>query len=61
MLDATGLGHWVGEVELLAHEEQQRLLGYRRIYAEIYLVLHTKKGTKGKITAYFEKFDYPRC
>jgi thiamine-triphosphatase len=61
VLDATDFGHWVGEVELLAHDEQRAHLdidAFMRRYAWFFT---QEKKPKGKLTAYFEKFGYPGC
>lgn len=60
MLDATGFGHWVGEVELLAHDEQLAHLdtdAFIRRYAWFFA---QEKEPEGKLTAYFKKFGYPQ-
>ncbi len=61
VLDETDFGHWVGEVELeaedadaeKAHEEIEAFLWRYRWFFD------TAKP-KGKLTAYFEKFGYPK-
>lgn len=60
MLDATDFGHWVGEVELLAHDEKRAhsdIDAFMLRYAWFFV---QERKPKGKLTAYFERFGYPR-
>jgi thiamine-triphosphatase len=61
MLDTTDFGHWVGEVELLAHDEQRAHLDIDMFMQRYAWFFSQENKPKGKLTAYFEKFGYPRC
>lgn len=59
-LDATDFGHCVGEVEVLAEDARRahaEIDAFMQRYAWFFL---REKQPKGKLTAYFEKFGYPR-
>ena len=60
MLDATDFGHWVGEVELLAHDEQRAHLEIDAFMRRYSWFFAQEPKPKGKLTAYFELFGYPR-
>jgi thiamine-triphosphatase len=60
MLDTTDFGHWVGEVELLAHDEQRAHLDIDIFMQRYAWFFSQETKPKGKLTAYFEKFGYPR-
>lgn len=60
MLDATDFGHWVGEVELLAHDEQRAHLDIDAFIRRYSWFFAQEKKPEGKLTAYFKKFGYPQ-
>lgn len=61
MLNATDFGHWVREVELLAHDEQRAYLDIDAFMQRYAWFFTQEKKPKGKLTAYFKKFGYLGC
>ena len=59
VLDFTDFGHVVGEVELMA-EDAERAHGDVEAFLKEYAWFFDTVNPKGKLTAYFEKFGYPR-
>ncbi len=61
VLDSTDFGHRVGEVELMA-EDADAEKAHKDIEAFLreYPWLFDTSSPKGKLTAYFEKFGYPK-
>lgn len=59
VLDCTDFGHDVGEVELLAEDAER---AHREIdaFMKEYDWFFDKRNPKGKLTAYFEKFGFPK-
>ena len=60
VLDRTNFGHQVGEIELLAEDADRahaEIEAYMRKHAWFF---DTSSKPKGKLTAYFDKFGYPK-
>ena len=57
VLDKTDFGH-VGEVELLAEDAEKSHAEIAEFMAK-YSWFFDKKGPKGKLSAYFEKYGLP--
>lgn len=59
VLDVTDFGHGVGEVELMAEDAGKAHAEIDAFFEEYAWFFDTSKP-KGKLTAYFEKFGYPK-
>lgn len=59
VLDVTGFGHGVGEVELMAEDAEMAHADIDAFFRE-YAWFFDVSNPKGKLTAYFEKFGYPK-
>ena len=59
VLDHTDFGHQVGEVELMAEDAEKAHADIDAFLKE-YAWFFDTTNPKGKLTAYFEKFGYPK-
>jgi thiamine-triphosphatase len=59
MLDTTDFGHWVGEVELEAHNSTTALADIDSFMQRYSWFFANDAKPKGKMTAYFERFGFP--
>ncbi|KAF6221235.1 hypothetical protein HO133_002090 [Letharia lupina] len=59
VLDVTDFGHVVGEVELMAEDAGEAHADIDAFFEE-YAWFFDTSNPKGKLTAYFEKFGYPK-
>jgi thiamine-triphosphatase len=59
MLDTTDFGHWVGEVELQAHDSTTALADIDAFMQKYSWFFANEAMPKGKMTAYFELFGFP--
>jgi thiamine-triphosphatase len=59
MLDTTDFGHWVGEVELQAHDSTVALAEIDKFMQKYAWFFANEATPKGKMTAYFELFGFP--
>ena len=59
VLDATDFGHTVGEVELMAEDAEKAHADIDAFLKE-YAWFFDTSNPKGKLTAYFDKFGYPK-
>ncbi|KAL9128712.1 MAG: hypothetical protein Q9175_007469, partial [Cornicularia normoerica] len=59
VLDATDFGHGVGEVELMA-EDAEKAHADIDAFVKQYAWFFDTSNPKGKLTAYFDKFGYPK-
>lgn len=61
VLDSTDFGHEVGEVEVMAEEAgAEKAHGDIERFLKRYPWFFDTRGPKGKLTAYFERFGYPK-
>lgn len=59
VLDKTSFGHQVGEVEVLA-EDAEGAHAEIDTFCEMYRWFIDREGVKGKLTAYFERYGFPK-
>lgn len=60
VLDNTDFGHQVGEVEILAEDSNNAHADIDALFREYPWFFDTRTKPKGKLTAYFEHFGYPK-
>lgn len=60
VLDATDFGHRVGEVEVMAEDADRAHFNIDAFLKEYAWFFDKTTEPKGKLTAYFEKFGYPK-
>ena len=61
VLDVTDFGHEVGEVEVMAEEAgAEKAHGEIESFLKRYPWFFDTRRPKGKLTAYFEMFGYPK-
>lgn len=60
VLDSTDFGHRVGEVEVMAEDAGKAHADIDALLKEYAWFFDTTTEPKGKLTAYFEKFGYPK-